>query len=179
MHETSSAARRAAPDGGHRLPHCGKTGTPPHQGREVFGDALDAQPHGNPDKGGGNHPELPCNRSGGGRVLLIATEAGNEEQSGPRRKCMGTNSNLTRPCRSVPICQHALGNSRGQPVGGVSRLLRAIQQADPNRPDHHLSLGTGPRLVLNTVQGIAHRGLTDLSGIRNLGVGQTPAEQAQ
>ena len=93
VHETSSAARWAAPDGGHRLPHRGKTGTPSHQGREVFGDALDAQPHGNPDKGGGNHPELPCNRSGGGRVLLIATEAGNEEQSGPRRKCMGTNRN--------------------------------------------------------------------------------------
>ena len=112
-------------------------------------------------------------------VLLIATEAGNGE---PERTAQEMYGHKQQPNPALPVRPHLStrpGNSRGQPVGGVSGLLQAIQQADPNRPDHHLSLGTGSRLVLNTVQGIAHRGLTDLSGVRNLGVGQTPAEQAQ
>ena len=179
--EATSAARRAAPNGGHCLPHRGKTGTPPNQGREVFGDALytlDAQPHRNPDRGGENHPEMPCNRSGGGRTA-------DSHRSRKWRARPDGAENVwaqTQPNPALPVRLHKStrpDNSRGQPVGGVSRLLQAVQEADPNRPDHHLSLGTGPRLVLNTVQGIAHRGLTDLSGVRNLGVGQTPAEQAQ
>ena len=170
--EATSAARRAAPDGGHRLPHRGKTGTPPHQGREVFGDALAraTTPHRNPDRGGANHPELRCNRSGGGRTA----DRHRSRKWRARADGAGNVRAQTETNPALPVRLHLStrpGNSRGHPVGGVSRLLQAIQQADPNRPDHHLSLGTGPRLMLNTIQGIAHRGLTDLSGVRNLGVG--------
>ncbi len=128
---TTSAVRRAAPDGGHRLPHRGKTGSPPHQGREVFGDALytlDAQPHGNPDKGGENHPELPCNRSGGGRTA-IATEAGNGEPEPTAQEKYGHKRNLTRPHRSVSISQHALAIAEAIPLAAS-----VVYSKPSNRP---------------------------------------------
>ena len=102
---------------------------PAPQGREVFGDALDAQPHGNPDRRGENHPELPCNRSGGGRVLLIATEAGNEEPERTAQEMYGHKRNLRRTDRSVSISQHALAIAEAIPLAAS-----VVYSKPSNRP---------------------------------------------
>ena len=49
-------------------------------------------------------------------VLLIATEAGNGEPDPTAQKMYGHKHNLTRPCRSVSISQHALTIAEASPL---------------------------------------------------------------
>ena len=51
-------------------------------------------------------------------VLLIATEAGNGEPERTAQEMYGHKRNPTRPCRSVPICQHALAIAEASPLAG-------------------------------------------------------------